>query len=141
MDSKYQKISAGGFLFKDGKVLVVRRSKDDDFLPGYYEMPGGKVDFGDHPDESLEREFMEEVNLKVISLNPYRIYTYVSHEGNRHTVELVYIVKLDDDIENIKLSEEHDDFRWILGDEIDSLNFSDEMKMNIKLGFKEIKNN
>jgi len=138
MVEKYQKITVGGLLIKDDKVLVVRRSSAEPYLTGYYELPGGKVDFGDHPKESLEREFMEEVNLKVIALHPYRVFTYISDKGNRHTVELVYFVQLDDDIKNIKLSEEHDDFKWISAEEVDDLQISDEIKMNIKVGFKEI---
>ncbi len=139
MKEKYQKITVGGFLCHKGKVLVVRRSSAEPYLTGFYELPGGKVEFGDHPEESLEREFMEEVNLKIIPLHPYRIFTYISDNGNRHTVELVYLVKLDDDVKNVKLSEEHNDFKWISADEADSLKMSDEIKTNIKLGFKEIK--
>jgi 8-oxo-dGTP diphosphatase len=139
MKEKYQKITVGGFLCRSGKILVVRRSSAEPYLTGFYELPGGKVEFGDHPEESLEREFMEEVNLKVIALHPYRVFTYISDNGNRHTVELVYLVKLDDDVKNVKLSEEHDDFKWISADEVDSLKMSDEIKKNIKLGFKEIK--
>ena len=138
MVEKYQKITVGGLLVKDNKVLVVRRSSAEPYLTGYYELPGGKVDFGDHPKESIEREFMEEVNLKIIALYPYRVFTYVSDKGNRHTVELVYFVKIDDDVKNIKLREEHDDFKWISVDEVNTLQISDEIKTNIKIGFKEI---
>ena len=138
MAEKYQKITVGGLLVKDNKVLVVRRSSAEPYLTGYYELPGGKVDFGDYPKESLEREFMEEVNLKVIALHPYRVFTYISDKGNRHTVELVYFVELNDDVKNIKLSEEHDDFKWISAEEVNDLQISDEIKMNIKVGFKEI---
>ncbi len=81
---------------------------------------------------------MEEVNLKVIASHPYRVFTYLSDNGHRHTVELVYFVELDDDTKNIKLSEEHDDFKWISEEEVDDLQISDEIKMNIKVGFKEI---
>ncbi|MEA3430051.1 MAG: NUDIX hydrolase [Nanoarchaeota archaeon] len=138
MTEKYQKITVGGLLVKDNKVLVVRRSSAEPYLTGYYELPGGKVDFGDHPKDTLEREFMEEVNLKIIALHPYRIFTYISEKGNRHTVELVYFVKLDDEVDNIKLSDEHDDFKWVSVDEIDTLQISDEIKTNIKAGLKEI---
>jgi len=138
MSGKYQKITASGLLVKENKVLVIRRSSAESYLTGYYELPGGKVDFGDHPKEALEREFIEEVNLKVIALHPYRVFTYISDKGNRHTVELVYFVQLDDDANNIRLSEEHDDFKWISAKKADYLQISDEVKMNIKIGLKEI---
>jgi len=51
---------------------------------------------------------------------------------------LVYFVKLDDNISNIKLSKEHDDFKWVSVDELDTLQMSDEIKMNIKVGLKKI---
>ena len=133
---KYQKITVGGLLVKNGKVLVVRRSSKEDFLPGYYELPGGKVEFGDHPNQSLEREFLEEVNLKVRAKNIFFFFFYVSHNKNRHTVELVYFVECDEDIKNIKLSEEHDDYKWIGLNELDNYVMSDEIKSNIKIGLK-----
>ncbi|MEK9184926.1 MAG: NUDIX hydrolase [Patescibacteria group bacterium] len=118
------------------KVLVIRRSPVEYYLTGYYELPGGKVDFGDDPKQSLEREFVEEVNLKVKALYPYRVFTYLSDKGNRHTIELVYLVQLDD---NLKLSKEHDDFKWISLNDICSLKMSCEIKLNIKVGLQEIK--
>ena len=139
MERKYQKITVGGLLIVDNKALMLRRSDKEPYLTGFYELPGGKVDFGDHPDESLEREFMEEVNLSIKVGHPYRIFTYISDNGNRHTVELVYLVELDDDIKNIKLSEEHDDFKWISLAEIDSIKMSDEIRTNIQEGFETIK--
>ena len=40
--SKYQKIVVTGFLQKDEKVLLVKRKKEEKFLPEYFEMLGGK---------------------------------------------------------------------------------------------------
>ena len=39
-------ISTGVAVVNDGKILLVRRSIDD-FLGGYYELPGGGVDDGE----------------------------------------------------------------------------------------------
>jgi len=135
---QYQKITVGGLLYHENKVLVIRRSSKESYLTGFYELPGGKIDFGDNPEQSLEREFLEEVNLKVKAVDVYRVFTYVSDEGKRHTVELVYLVKLDDDVKNIKLSEEHDDFKWVSTEELDSIKMSDEIKTNIKLGLEKL---
>ncbi len=58
---KYQKIGISGFLIKDSKVLIVKRSESENFLPGQYELLGGKVEFGENPTDAIEREFKEEV--------------------------------------------------------------------------------
>jgi len=108
---KYQKISTNGLLIIDRKILVVRRSKDEDFLAGYYEVPGGKVDFGEDPKNTIKREFSEEVNLKVDIKELYNVWTYISDEGRRHTVCIDYVLELKDNLKNLKLSNAHDDFK------------------------------
>lgn len=138
MNNKFQKIAVGGFLVKDDKVLIVRRSQNEKFLPGYYELPGGKVDFGENPATSLAREFLEETNLKVEAVKPYRIFSYVSENNQRHTVEIVYLVKIVDNGNDLKLSDAHDDYRWVPNSDLKKYKISDEIVKNIKEGFHEI---
>jgi len=139
MKGKVQKITVAGLLVLDDKVLVVRRSQNESYLPGYYELPGGKVDFEERPETSLEREFLEEVNLHVKTSDPYRVFTYVSDKGKRHTVEIVFLVELKDDIKNIKLSKAHDAFKWVSREDVDKINMSDEIRTNIIEGFNKFK--
>ncbi|WP_312329292.1 (deoxy)nucleoside triphosphate pyrophosphohydrolase [Sphingobacterium sp.] len=53
-----------GIIFKDDLVLICRR-KPEKSLGGYWEFPGGKVEDGESYEESLLRELIEELNLKV----------------------------------------------------------------------------
>jgi 8-oxo-dGTP diphosphatase len=50
-------------LVHDGKVLIVRRSADDDFLAGYYEMPGGKIENDETHEQAIVREMQEELSM------------------------------------------------------------------------------
>lgn len=134
-DERYQKIVVTGFLLHDGKALIIRRSEKEKYLPGFYELPGGKSDFGEDPGESLKREYKEEVNLNVEVGKPYRAFHYVSDEGKRHTIEIVFAVKLDDDPANLKLGKDHDDHQWVELEKLDDFNITDEMKQSIKEGF------
>jgi 8-oxo-dGTP diphosphatase len=133
-----QKIVSTGLLMKDNKVLVIQRSERESFLPGYYELPGGKVDFGEDPAEALSREFKEEVNLDVKVGSPYYTFSYISENGNRHTVEILYKVRLLDETTqpNIKLSEDHSDSKWIGLDQLEQLQLSNEIKSCIVKGFQ-----
>ena len=139
--SKYQKIVVTGFLQKNEKVLLVKRKKEEKFLPEYFEMPGGKVDFGENPEESLKREFKEEVGLDIKVKKPYRTFAYESEDGARHTVEIVYEVFLQDKNEkvDIALSEDHTEYVWVGEDELGSYLISEEMKFSIERGFVETK--
>lgn len=46
------------------RVLIARRP-DNAVLGGYWELPGGKIEEGETPEECLAREFLEEVGLGV----------------------------------------------------------------------------
>ena len=136
--SKYQKIVVTGFLQKNKKVLLVKRKKEEKFLPEYFEMPGGKVDFGEDPEESLKREFKEEVGLDIKIKKSYRTFAYESEDNTRHTVEIVYKISLQDENEkvDIVLGKDHTEYVWVGKDELGSYLISEEMKYSIEQGFK-----
>ena len=53
-----------GYLFHNNKVLLIHHKKLDIWIP-----PGGHIDENETPDEALEREIMEELNLNIEILN------------------------------------------------------------------------
>ena len=75
MDKDYfYKIILSAVIFnKEGKILLGRRSLTDDILPGYWGLPGGKIDSTEDTDDILEkeliREIIEEVGINVDILN------------------------------------------------------------------------
>ena len=72
--------------------MLIRRSQSETFLPGMYELPGGKVVFGETPRNALVREFREETQIDINVVEPIREFSYTSDNGWRHTVELVFRV-------------------------------------------------
>jgi len=136
---KQTRVAVTGFLVVKNKVLIVRRSSKEGFFAGFYELPGGKLNFGENPGDALRREFLEEVNLNVKVTRPYRVFSYMSGDGNKCTVDISHILELADDVSNIKLSDAHDDLKWVTIEEIDKIKMSDEMKTNIVEGFKNLK--
>jgi len=56
-------VVAGIIQRADGKILLARR-KEGSHLAGYWEFPGGKVEAGEAPEESLERELEEELGIR-----------------------------------------------------------------------------
>ncbi|HKS17154.1 MAG TPA: A/G-specific adenine glycosylase, partial [Planctomycetota bacterium] len=73
-----------GLCFKDGRVLVAKRAPEG-LLGGLWEFPGGKRERGETYERTVEREFQEEVGLKVDVGN--RLVT-VPHRYSHFAVEL-----------------------------------------------------
>lgn len=59
-----QRIAAYGVAVRDGCILLARASSSSDF-PGAWSLPGGGVDHGEHPQQAVVREFLEETGLVV----------------------------------------------------------------------------
>lgn len=83
-----------GLVIKDNKLLMVKRfepeAKDAHLK---WEIPGGKVDFGETPEQAIVREIEEEtgVKTKVIRLLPSVYTKYWDYPwGIQHTLLFAY---------------------------------------------------
>ena len=52
-------------IYKDGKVLIAKRSTGDENVFGKWEFPGGKVEIGESDEFAIEREIKEEFELDI----------------------------------------------------------------------------
>lgn len=137
---RIQKIGVTAFIYDNKKVLTVKRSAKESFLPGYHELPGGKIEFGESPENALKREIKEETSLNIKIIRPYSIFSYTSNDNHKHTIDIQFIVEAIGDINKIKLSNEHESFNWIKQNEINNFQFSEQMEEVILKGFDEINN-
>lgn len=71
MENKYDNTSVTAFICWDGKALLAQRADDEDFLPGYWEQVGGKVEPGETQEAAVIREVKEEAGINVKPLRPY----------------------------------------------------------------------
>lgn len=49
---------------ENGEILLLQRSYQDDFQPGKWCLPGGKIEAGEVPEYAAARELLEETNLQ-----------------------------------------------------------------------------
>lgn len=94
----------------DGRILVLKRSDGDDHRPGVWETVGGGMDREETPQEALLREILEETGLTVDVGTPFNVFTFKKDTGE-FKVGITFLCKLVS--EEVILSHEHSDFRWI----------------------------
>jgi len=112
------KVTAG-ILSRDGRVLIARR-KPGKHMGGKWEFPGGKIEEGESPEQSLCRELEEELNLRA---RVGQLLCCVPYEGDGISLELmVYRV---DDFEGTPALREHQEIRWVAPRELRSYELAD----------------
>lgn len=101
---------------KDGKILVL-----NDPVEGL-DFPGGKIQEGEAQDGNatslmlaLQREVIEETGLKIDVGSPFVVWYHEFPKESRNYPKVVYLVafKCKYISGDIKLSEEHNQFRWV----------------------------
>lgn len=133
---KHHRVCVTACIKDKDKALIALRSADDDFLPGHWEQVGGSLDSGENPVDGLKREVKEETGLSIEVVRPYYVYHYID-EVKDSVVEIAFICKAVGSNEVI-LSSEHQEYKWITADEVDSvLPMTDMVREAIKKGFFE----
>jgi len=96
------------------QILLIQRAPDDHW-PHHYEFPRGKCDHGKNEDTRtcLVREVKEETGLDVKVLALIDTFQYLADGGKRLTTCYNYLCKMKDENQEIKLSKEHQDYKWI----------------------------
>ena len=114
-------IGAKVFLINSsGQILALRRSETDDIRPLTWDIPGGGVEQDESPINTVIREVKEEVGLDIS--NPTIFYiNSINTEGYR--IRLLFYAKCDP--EQITLSFEHDQYKWVSIDEFTKLELPD----------------
>jgi 8-oxo-dGTP diphosphatase len=104
---------AGCLIERNGKFLILHRSATDERRPGIWEMPAGRPDGDETPEENALRETKEESGLKaeIVKLLGVNKTIVDGEEKNFYC----FLAKADGEV---KLSFEHDDLAWKTKEEI-----------------------
>lgn len=130
-------VALKGLIFCNEEFLVIQRSNKSRGEIYYWELPGGRMEFGEEPEETLLREVKEETGLRIEPICPLNLWTFFREK----TTQLVGINFLCMTAEkDVQLSEEHIDYRWIKEENILDFDFHPTVKSEIeKWNWKEIR--
>lgn len=95
-----------------GEVLILQRSKNNDVLPNYWDIPGGTLEDGEDPLQGAIRETNEETGLNISNARLFFQKSNVDSSKNKQFITLVFYTKSSTSDVSVN-PEEHDAFLWI----------------------------
>lgn len=122
-------ISVKGFIAYKDKYLFIKKVSNGSKNQGYWELPGGGLNFGELPEDGLTREVREETGLNIAVLKPIITWSFLKN-NNKQVIGITYLCEAKD--EKVTISEEHEDFAWVKKEDFDNIDLLPELKEDIK---------
>lgn len=115
-----RKLAAIAVIFDDeGRVLLAQRNQPESLeFHNKWQLPGGGIEHGEHPRDTIIREVKEEVDIDVtlVAQHPL-VFSYYNKQEDIHTMLLVYTAKYLTG--KVAAKEDTNDARWFNISEID----------------------
>jgi ADP-ribose pyrophosphatase YjhB (NUDIX family) len=80
-------VGCGAAILRDRRLLLVKRLKAPE--AGHWNLPGGKVDFGERVADAVKREIAEELGVEIALTRPLGIVEMIGLDG-QHWVSPIY---------------------------------------------------
>ena len=110
-----QRIRVSAICKKGGDILLLKRAGGRvDGAEIDFELPTGKIIFGEQPEEAMARVLYEYTGVKTASLQLMDVVTFTSLEGSSQlgSLYIIYEVKIDDDAAVKITSERYSAYKW-----------------------------
>ena len=111
-----------------GEILIVKRHPKSRTDPKMWELPGGKVEKGEHFADALVREIKEETNLDC-TVGDFCEAVQNDYMHKRTVQLMMYLDNISGDV---KISEEHTDWMWAGTEDIKKLEISTSLEKLLK---------
>ena len=108
-----QRISVRAIVREDDKTLLLRRANGRQTILGQFELPGGKLAYGEQPEDALRRYLHDDAGLHIQTAQLFDAVTYIDRDDrDMQYVVIVYMIGLADGHHAIQLSQNYDKYLW-----------------------------
>jgi len=147
---QYQRVAAYNVCLDESSRLLLCRLSDITERPGWWTLPGGGIDFGEHPEAGALRELREETGLigRIVGLLAVdslrrtlraterdRLGFTEGTECDYHSVRIVYRTEIIGGDLRDETDESTDMAAWWTRDEIAALSFLELVRIGVELAF------
>ena len=106
-----QRTSVRALVRKQGQTLLLRRANGRDSILGQFELPGGKIEYGEQPEDALKRYLAKDAGLIATTVQLFDVVSYIdSDDSDIQYVFIVYLVSVQES--DVLLSENYDKAIW-----------------------------
>ncbi|MEM9088650.1 MAG: NUDIX domain-containing protein [Cyanobacteria bacterium P01_F01_bin.53] len=139
MKPQRTRVSAYGLVMNEQRILLCRVSKALPRWEGQWTLPGGGIDFGEHPQDAMVREVNEETGLIVAPTNIATINSLYDDSGKTdfHGIRILYHTQLLGGELCYELEGTTDKCQWWTQQELANLQLVDISQLAVKLLFGE----
>lgn len=116
-----KEICSGGFLFKNNRFLLGKRSKKKDWAPGFWDIVGGRSLKNEHPLITLQRETFEETGAKVMDAELLMTADVFKESNGKILFKYHIYIVTHFKGKPVNRSKEHTKLRWFTREELDKL--------------------
>jgi mutator protein MutT len=108
-----QRLSVRVIINEDGKALLLKRNNGRPTILGKFELPGGKIAYGEQPEDALRRYLHDDAGLHIQSSQLFDAVTYIDYDDRaiQYGV-IVYLVTLAPQRHPMKLSGNYSKYKW-----------------------------
>ncbi len=127
-----------GLAINDKKqVFLTQRNEPEDVnFHKKWNIPGGGIEWGEIPEDTLVREFKEELNIVPTITSPHPI-TITSIQGDAHVLLLCYVISIGDQVVDTSVDPDHETlaYGWFSLEEVKNLDILDGVIETIEQAF------
>lgn len=134
-----QRIAVRAIIRKDEKTLLLRRANGRPSILGKYELPGGKLEYGQQPEDALTKNLQDEAGLVVQTAQLFDVLTYIDHDDRDiQYVFILYLVSLGAGGGKVTLSQNYDHYVWKKVSDIQQSDLTESAKLLLGISQQQV---
>lgn len=125
-----QLISVRAIIRHDEKTLLLKRANGRESILGKFELPGGKLEYGEQPEDALRRYLKDDAGLTMQTAQLFDVLTYIDHDDRdiQYTF-ILYLVSLASGGGKLALSQNYSEYAWNKTSDINQQELTESSKL------------
>ena len=134
-----QRVRVVGILREDGEILLMKRRTGRSAEPVFWELPTGKIKFGEQPEEAMARTVLEYLGVEVKELKLTDVVTFLAFSGVSQMANLYIVYELGvASAAKIRPSERYSAYKFMKRDELSKVRIDDATSAVLELEKDEV---